>query len=388
LQRKSKFIVRSALTLVALLFAAIYVASAPAAASDRAAALNASLQETVGALRPLGAREAVLLIETPAGTRLAAAFGPEGAPPPDAGTLFQIGSQTKWFTAAAVLLLEKEGALDLDDPVSKYIPALEGVDGVLLRHLLTHTSGIGDAVEYLETDGAPPQGHFTFDQLAFLSRLKGTQFSAGERYAYNNFAFDVLGRVIEVASGQSREAFVRTRILEPLSMDDAYFGETGDWPAARAARGFYNVHGDAIEMTGPRDLSWASAAGDMLASGEDLLTWLNAVGGAENPAGITLKNFTEIRVNSGEHHADMPEYGLGLMHRTFGGRPTWGHGGVIHGYITYAGIDEQSGVRFVLMTATDGKPTMSVGGLLGGVSMTIGAALQLTVFALDAELID
>lgn len=368
---------------------AVCGACAPAAATDSAAAkLKASLQEAAEALKPLGAREAVLIVETPAGTRISVSFGPDGAQPPDAGTLFQIGSQTKWFTAAAVVLIEKDGALGLDDPVAKFLPELDGADGVLLRHLLTHTSGVGDAVEYLETDGAPPQGRFSFDQLTFLSRLKGKQFPAGEKYAYNNFAFDVLGKVIEIASGRSREAFIRVRILEPLAMDSIYFGETGEWPAARAARGFYKTGAGPMEMTGPRDLSWASAAGDMLASSEDLLTWLNAVSGGENPAGLNLGDFTRIRVASGEHHADMPEYGLGLMRRTFGGRSTWGHGGVIHGYITYAGIDEQSGVRFVLMTATDGKPTMSVGGMMGGVSAAIGTALHLTAYALDTEMID
>jgi CubicO group peptidase (beta-lactamase class C family) len=278
--------------------------------------------------------------------------------------------------------------VSLDDPVTNYLPALEGAGDVRLRHLLTHTSGLGDAVDYLETDGAPPEGHFTFDELIFLSRLKGRAFKPGERFAYNNFGYDVLGAVIEAASGEPRDEFVRKRILAPLKMSDVYFGANGDWPVDNAARGFYPANGAPMEMTGPRDLSWASSAGDMIENADTLMVWLKALGEKRNAAGLTLGDFTESRVDSSAHSADMPEYGLGVMGRRFAGRMSWGHGGFIHGYISYVGVDAQNGVRFVLLTSTNGDPNIPPSRLLGGVSSVIGTALQMTDFAIETGVLE
>lgn len=370
-------------TFIGLLTGLCALAFSPALlASQSPDALEAALDDTLASLAPLGVQEAVLVVETPSGRRFTASVGVPGGNQKAQTRLFQIGSQTKWFTAAAIVLLAKDGVLTLDDPVGKYLSALEGAEDVRLRNLLTHTSGLGDAVEYLETDGAPPEGAFTFEELMFLSRLKGRAFKTGERFAYNNYGFDVLGAVIEAASGETREAFVATRILAPLKMSDVYFGETGDWPVEDAARGFYPAKGAPMEMTGPRDLSWASAAGDMIASADMMLVWLKALGDSGNAAGLTLEDFTKIHVDSTAHSAEMPEYGLGVMGRRFAGRPTWGHGGFIHGYVSYAGVDAQNGVRFVLLTSMSGDPNIPPQGLLGGVSSVIGTALQLTDYAI------
>ncbi len=357
-------------------------AKAEAPATRSASALQASLDRLAATLGPAGVSEAVLVVETPSGARRSARVGGPIKSADPSGRLFQIGSQTKWFTAAAILLLERDGALKLDDPVTKYLPDLHGGDGVLLRHLLTHTSGLGDGVAFLE-DGAAPEGRFTFEELALLSRIKRRAFEPGARYEYNNFAFDVLGEVVAAASGRSREAFVQARILDPLGMKETYFGALADWPAANAARGYHRQDGAAAEMTGPRDLSWASAAGDMVSSADDLMRWLTALSDPGNPLGLTLDDFMKLSADSSAHGADMPKYGLGVMNRAFGGRLTIGHGGVIHGYVTYSGVDEASGVRFILLTATEGKEGMSVQSLLSAFSSALASALHVAAFAVE-----
>src|SRR5690606_24505341 len=101
---------------------------------------------------------------------------------------FMAASQTKMLTAAAVLLLEKEGRLSLDDPPARYVEGAPG-DGVTLRHLLLHTSGIGDGVELF----APPvpwqQTTFSLSDLLLLGRIVGPAFEPGARYAYNNTGY-------------------------------------------------------------------------------------------------------------------------------------------------------------------------------------------------------
>jgi CubicO group peptidase (beta-lactamase class C family) len=334
----------------------------------------AALDAGVALLVSRGAREAVLVAVAPGQPPRIASAIPEGSGDP-LHRLFQIGSQSKWFTAAGILLLAKDGLLNLDDPVTRHLPDLPDGAGVTLRHLLNHQSGLGDGVAILEEAGRVPSGAFPFGELALLSRIRGRQFAPGTQFAYNNFGFDVLGEVIRIVSGESRAAFLRRRILLPLGMSETWFGAEESWPTARGARGFHWETGAAREMTDPGRLAWADAAGDMVSSAADMLRWLGAMQEPDNPTGLGLADFTRAAVDSSTHGPDMPNYGFGVMHRRFLGRMTWGHGGFIHGYITYAGIDTVSGTRFVALTSGAGRDAAEPGRVLTAVSEALGLAL-------------
>jgi CubicO group peptidase (beta-lactamase class C family) len=139
-------------------------------------------------------------------------------------SIFWIASMSKPITATAVLMLMEEGKLSLDDPISKYIPELGGLktaDGktqrITLRHLLTHTSGMGDA-----TDEEAKAARSLADLVpAFAS--KPLAFEPGSQWKYCQSGILTLGRIVEIVSGLPFEVFLQKRIFSPLGMKDTTF---------------------------------------------------------------------------------------------------------------------------------------------------------------------
>ncbi len=139
-------------------------------------------------------------------------------------SIFWIASMSKPITATAVLMLMEEGKLSLDDPIAKYVPELAGLrttDGktprITLRHLLTHTSGMGEA-----TDEEAKAARALSDLVpAFAS--KPLAFAPGSKWKYCQSGILTLGRIIEIVSGVPFEVFLRTRIFDPLGMKDTTF---------------------------------------------------------------------------------------------------------------------------------------------------------------------
>jgi CubicO group peptidase (beta-lactamase class C family)/effector-binding domain-containing protein len=132
-------------------------------------------------------------------------------------TCFHLASINKPFTAAAILKLQEEGRLRIDDPLSKYIPDYPRGDLITLRHLLTHTSGIPDRL------GGPGQlpGFFTppnRDYVIAAFKYLSLDFEPGSRYAYSNPNYYLLGTIVEMLSGQAYPDFLRDRFLLPLRM--------------------------------------------------------------------------------------------------------------------------------------------------------------------------
>lgn len=363
----------AALALAGMPAGPISFAFAPAQAAEATTNPAGALDAAARWAQRNGAGEVVLAIAAGGEPQIAAIL------PEDGGSarhrLFQIGSQTKWFTAAAIVLLEREGQLQLDDPAAKYIPELPDGEGVTIRQLLTHTSGLGDAVSFLEAEGHIPGGPVDFEQLKLLSRLAGGQFPAGERFAYNNYGYDVLGEIVQIVSGESRAAYLRRKVLQPLGMQETWFGAEVEPPVGARAIGFAWDGAGPRDMSDPYPLQWAGAAGDMVSSAHDLLLWLDALQDPANPTGLTLADFTSTTVAAGGHGADMPNYGLGVMHRSLMDRMTWGHGGFIHGYVTYFGIDQASGARFVLLTAGKGDSADASAKLQSSFQAVLGLAL-------------
>ncbi len=168
--------------------------------------------------------------------------------PMQADSLFWIASMTKPVTATAVLMLQEEGKLSVDDPVAKYLPELanlktaDGKPGNLtLRHLLTHTSGMGEAT---------PQESAAAKKLADLIpgfAKKPLQFEPGTKWQYCQSGINSLGRIIEIVSGQSYPEFVQRRIFDPLGMPDTTFYPT---PAqvARLAKSYQAANGQLKEV--------------------------------------------------------------------------------------------------------------------------------------------
>lgn len=142
----------------------------------------------------------------------------------DENTMFQIGSTTKTYTGTALMMLVEEGKVDLEAPVTDYLPKFalpdkQALSQVRIRHLVTHTSGfLGD---YFEDLG---RGADALKRKVARMRSKTPQLTpVGEVWSYNNAGFYVLGRVIETVTGQAYEDVINERILRPLGMDNTFW---------------------------------------------------------------------------------------------------------------------------------------------------------------------
>lgn len=195
---------------------------------------------------------AVLAVVGPEGLRSLDTVGSAdlkaGAPmAPD--TLFWIASMTKPVTATAVLMLQEEGKLSVDDPVAKYLPELASLKtsagqpgNLTLRHLLTHTSGMAEATPQ------EAQAATCLADLVPCYANKPLQFEPGSRWQYCQSGINSLGRIIEVVSGQSYAEFVANRIFKPLGMKDSTFYPTPE-QAARLAKSYYRTPDGRLEET-------------------------------------------------------------------------------------------------------------------------------------------
>ncbi len=169
----------------------------------------------------------VSLVATPQGIVHLSAVGyadPLKKEPLRTDSIFWIASMTKPITATAVLMMKEEGKLSIDDPVEKYIPelgALKTADGkparITLKHLLTHTSGMGEAT---------PEEAKAAKKLADLIpafAAKSVAFTPGTQWRYCQSGINTLGRIVEIVSGQSLPEFMEARIFRPLGMSDTTF---------------------------------------------------------------------------------------------------------------------------------------------------------------------
>lgn len=327
--------------------------SPPISADTGTDSVSAQLEQRLAALEGDGVLGGVLSVTMPGQQPITVHHGFADIRKKEAVAethLFQIGSQTKMFTAAAILLLHDRGLLDVDDLVSKYVASVPYPESLRIRHLLLHTGGIGDGIKFFDPPlGRRPEFEVTFDNHLFLGRVAGEEFAPGERWSYNNLGYVILGKVAEAASGQRLDRFVRKEILEPLALSETWLGGLEAYPESRMARGYFVQvpTGATIDTTMP-DLSWASSAGDMVSSLGDLRRWAQALLDENNAIGLDLGDFTRQAV-AVPGAGNLVAYGFGMMQRKVGDRVFWGHGGFIQGYVTLTLVEPSSGIILQLL---------------------------------------
>lgn len=189
-------------------------------------------------------------------------------------TKFQIGSITKQFTAAAILLLMEQGLLSIDDYVSEYIEDFPNGDKITLKHLLTHTSGIPNYTDFL-TFRYTRFLKRTPDELMAMISARSPKFSPGSRFKYSNSGYVLLGVIIEKVSGMSYQAFLESNIFEPLGMHDSQYGED-EHLNNQSAKGymiFSKIESGILKMPSVS----AYSAGGILSTVNDLAKWDRAL---------------------------------------------------------------------------------------------------------------
>ncbi|SEL70468.1 serine hydrolase domain-containing protein [Rhodococcus maanshanensis] len=252
---------------------------------------------------------------------------------PDDGR-FRIGSVTKMFIATVLLQLVEEERVELDAPVSRYLPGLlpDG-DTITVRMLLQHTSGL-----YNYTDALPlDDGEFlairfrpyTPHELVDLSTSRPLDFAPGTDWAYSNTNYIVLGMLIEKVTGRSWDTEVAARITTPLGMLATSAPRGSVFIPAPHARGYHPVAGVPVDTT-ELDPSWGGAAGEMISTTADLDLFLTALIDGRLLRSAQLAELTSAK-------PDTDGYGLGAFARnTPCGLTAWGHSGGIPGYTTLA----------------------------------------------------
>jgi CubicO group peptidase (beta-lactamase class C family) len=225
-------------------------------------------------------------------------------------TRFRIGSLTKQFAAAAILLLEERGKLKLDDLIKTYYPdAPAGWDKVTLFNLLTQTSGIPDYTD------APDFGDMmklqrTPQQLIATVRDKTLDFAPGEKFAYSNSNYVLLSRVIEKAGGMPFPIFLQDNIFKPLTMKDSGFDSAAITERLASP---YSRRGGAIVNATYIDPSVQVGGGAIVSTTHDLLTWEKALLGGKLLSPASLKKMlTPFREARGPGAPSKAGYGMGV----------------------------------------------------------------------------
>jgi CubicO group peptidase (beta-lactamase class C family) len=191
--------------------------------------------------------------------------------PNASNTKFRLASVTKQFTALCVLLLQEQGKLSVEDPISKFLPDCPSAwSKIRIRHLLTHTSGIPDYTkfpDYISTMMLPSPPEKMMSRL----RDKPLEFVPGEQFAYSNSGYILLGYIVEKASGQNYEQFVQQFIFQPLGMKDSGCDRFETILSHRATG--YTLHGDTWVNSAYVDRTFPQGDGTLYSSVEDFFRW-------------------------------------------------------------------------------------------------------------------
>ena len=160
-----------------------------------------------------------------------------------ADTKHRLGSITKQFTAMLIMQLMEEGKLKLDVPMTKYLPEYpkENGDKITIHHLLTHTSGLPNYTSFPSFFGDTSRDPYTPQEFVSYFADSTLNFEPGEKFAYSNSGYFLLGYIIETVTGNTYEDELRTRIFNPLAMDDSGYDNHPDILEKRASG-----YGDAI----------------------------------------------------------------------------------------------------------------------------------------------
>ena len=290
--------------------------------SDPAARMEQIIQSYVADHKFMGA----VLVARDGKTLLDKGYGSanlEWQVPDTPTTKFRIGSITKQFTAASILLLEERGKLKTDDPVKKYMPdAPAAWDKITIFHLLTHTSGIPSFTGFSDFPKRQLEP-MTPQQLVDWFRDKPLEFEPGAKWNYSNSGYVLLGYLIEKISGQSYADFVQQNIFTPLGMKDSGYDSNSAIIEHRAA-------GYAPGKSGPQNAGYVNmtvplSAGGLYSTTEDLLRWEQGLFGGKllSPASLA-KMTTPFK----------QDYAFGLGVSTENGHKVIEHNGGIQGFNT------------------------------------------------------
>jgi len=369
---------------LAPLIASLLLVAAVRAESPKLPGVGAALQEQIdrheiaGAVTMVVSKDRVLHLETTGLADVAA------HKPMQADTVFWIASMTKPITATAVLMLQDEGKLDVHDPVAKYLPEFANLKtpsgqpaNLTLIQILTHTSGLGEA------GGPAAREAKTLADLVPLWLAAPMQFEPGSRWSYCQSGINAAGRVVEVVSGMSFDAFLKKRLFQPLGMTSTTFYPGASERARQVTAYAKNATTGSLEAVpprpefGPRDRP-PQGNGGLYSTAEDYGRFCQMLLGGGRFQGVRYLSEASMKLLSTPQTPETLPTGF-FQNDTYGrrglnygwalgtcvlkaphdGAPamlspgTFGHGGA---WGTQAWVDPVRGVAYVLMVQRSNFP--------------------------------
>ncbi|HZZ01011.1 MAG TPA: serine hydrolase domain-containing protein [Candidatus Baltobacteraceae bacterium] len=284
--------------------------------------------------------------------------------PADAGTVYAIGSITKQFTAAAVLLLAQSGQVDTSAKLSRYLPSVRHSGQVTVRELLDQISGLQDYLVDKPLLDSIENGTVAYHPIAYYVNVGAAlplEFPPGSKWAYSNTNYAALGLLVERVSGESYQRFLANEILQSRMPHTTYLRLS--LPPGNDASQGYNYAKDSFSLVKPYDMGWANAAGALASTVGDLVTWDGLFFGGRIVRAASLRSalippkHRPLLVSKDQRNNIAQSYASGWVRGEDEGRNLIWHNGGTVGYRTMNLVFPGDGLEVIVFTnATDGKP--------------------------------
>lgn len=283
-------------------------------------------------------------------------------------SVFRIGSLSKQFSGALVMMLASQGKLSLSDPASKHLPFLDGHEPFTILELLNHTAGVNDG-DY-DTKGVDPRSQI--EQAKRISEQKPFfDFPPGTAWLYSNANYILIGAIVEKVTGKSLSDAAASMLFEPLHLPSTAFDAPSEVVEGRVS-GYAptDVPERPFENAEYLDVRFAGAAGGMRSTAADLCRWHHALfQGDALPAAWREKMLEPGRLRNGalagsnrfsanDKMMGDTQYGVGLMldRSTKDGSLIAGHHGGINGFAAYLASHPSSGLGYAVLCNADTHP--------------------------------
>jgi CubicO group peptidase (beta-lactamase class C family) len=272
-------------------------------------------------------------------------------------TIFEAGSVSKQFTAAAILILAQEGKLSLTDDIRKHVPEMPRyVHVVTIDHLLSHTSGLRDWGAVAEIGGWPrgTRAATNADALAIAARQKSLNYPPGTEYSYTNTGYNLMALIVERVSGSTLADFTRDRLFKPLGMASSSWRD--DFRRIVKNRAVaYARQQDGYEQAMPFENAYGN--GGLLTTTGDLLIWNEALANARLGAYVT----TELHRRATLSYGRQIPYARGIVVGEYRGQAEIQHAGATGAYRAWLGRYPEEKLSVAILCNAGDAAAMEVG---------------------------
>ncbi|MFZ0633110.1 MAG: serine hydrolase domain-containing protein [Acidobacteriaceae bacterium] len=289
---------------------------------------------------------------------------------------YSIGSISKQFTATAILMLQQEGKLSVNDPVGKYLPELTQANEVTIREVLSHTSGYEDywPEDYLMPPMAQPT---TAEHIVDVWGEKPLDFAPGTKWQYSNTGYVIAGQIVEKVSGEPLMQFLEEHIFHPLEMKEVWNSDVKKLGETDAA-GYIRYALGPLRPAPKEGRGWMFAAGELAMPAYDLAQWDISV---MDRSLLQAQSYDEMETPVMLKDGTSSHYGLGMFVRDMNGHEELEHSGEVSGFVAENMVFPKDKIAIAVLTNQDASRAAGVIGrelapLLLGTAQTTPTAAE------------